>query len=136
MESNRGGRGARSLSLPPPLDRNDGPHFLPHLRYRGRSLRSRTLTPGLSPALNRTPVGSCAWRVPPRRGCIEYGPAINAEGIGAFQTKFGPDAFVVIEKWESPGALRVHATSPQMAAYAAKTRDMIADRTVYVLQPG
>jgi quinol monooxygenase YgiN len=42
----------------------------------------------------------------------------------------------VIEKWESPGALRVHATSPQMAAYAAKTRDMIADRTVYVLQPG
>ena len=25
MESNRGGRGARSLSLPPPLDRNDGP---------------------------------------------------------------------------------------------------------------
>ena len=42
----------------------------------------------------------------------------------------------MIEKWEILKALRVHATSPHMAAYAAKTRDMIANRTVYVLQPG
>jgi quinol monooxygenase YgiN len=70
------------------------------------------------------------------KGCIEYAPAIDAEGIGSFQTKFGPDAFVVIEKWESPEALRAHAASPHMAAYAAKTRDLIASRTVHVLQPG
>jgi quinol monooxygenase YgiN len=70
------------------------------------------------------------------KGCIEYAPAIDAEGIGSFQTKFGPDAFVVIEKWESPEALRAHAASPHMAAYAAKTRDLIAGRTVHVLQPG
>ena len=62
------------------------------------------------------------------KGCIEYGPAIDAEGIGSFQAKFGPDTFVVIEKWESPEALRAHAASPHMAAYAAKTRDMIASR--------
>ena len=36
------------------------------------------------------------------KGCIEYGPAIDAEGIGNFQTKFGPDTFVVIEKWRAP----------------------------------
>ena len=60
------------------------------------------------------------------KGCIEYGPAIDAEGIGSFQAKFGPDTFVVIEKWESPDALKAHAASPHMAAYAAKTRDMIA----------
>ena len=54
------------------------------------------------------------------KGCIEYGPAIDAEGVGGFQTKFGPDTFVVIEKWESPEALRAHAASPHMAAYAAK----------------
>ena len=70
------------------------------------------------------------------KGCIEYGPAIDAEGVGGFQTKFGPDTFVVIEKWESPEALRAHAASPHMAAYPAKTRDMIASRTVHVLQPG
>ena len=70
------------------------------------------------------------------KGCIEYGPAIDADGIGGFQTKFGPDTFVVMEKWENPEALRAHAASSHMAAYAAKTRDMIASRTVHVLQPG
>ena len=70
------------------------------------------------------------------QGCIEYGPAVDAEGIGSFQAKFGSDTFVVIEKWESPEALKAHAASPHMAAYAAKTRDMIASRTIHVLQPG
>ena len=47
-------------------------------------------------------------------GCIEYGPAIDAEGgPGA---KYGPDTFVVIEKWESLDHLRAHAASPHMAA--------------------
>jgi len=69
-------------------------------------------------------------------GCTEYGPTIDAEGIGSFQAKFGPDTFVVIEKWESPEALRAHGASPHMAAYAAKTRDWIASRVIHVLQPG
>ena len=69
------------------------------------------------------------------QGCIEYGPAIDAEGAGSFQTKFGPDTFVVIEKWESLDALKAHGASPHMAAYAAKTRDMIASRVIHVLQP-
>ena len=33
-------------------------------------------------------------------GCIEYGPAADADGFGSFQTKLGPDTFVVVEKWE------------------------------------
>ncbi len=68
-------------------------------------------------------------------GCIEYGPAVDAEGAGSMQAKFGADTFVVIEKWESPEALRAHAASPHMAAYAAKTREMIASRVIHVLQP-
>lgn len=68
-------------------------------------------------------------------GCIEYGPAIDAEGMGGMQTKFGPDAFVVIEKWESLDALKAHAASPHMAAYGAKTREMIASRVIHVLSP-
>ena len=69
------------------------------------------------------------------QGCIEYGPAVDAEGVGNFQTKFGADTFVVIEKWESLDALKAHGASPHMAAYAAKTRDMIASRVIHVLQP-
>ena len=69
------------------------------------------------------------------KGCIEYGPAIDAEGVGGFQAKFGPDTFVVIEKWESIDALKAHAAAPHMAAYAAKTKEMIANRIIHVLSP-
>jgi quinol monooxygenase YgiN len=66
-------------------------------------------------------------------GCVEYGPAIDAEGIGPFQTKFGPDTFVVIEKWETAEALAAHSKAPHMIAYGAKTKDLIASRTIHVL---
>jgi quinol monooxygenase YgiN len=66
------------------------------------------------------------------KGCIEYGPTIDTDGSPA---KFGADAFVVIEKWESADALKAHAGSPHMAAYAAKTKELIASRVIHVLQP-
>ena len=69
------------------------------------------------------------------QGCIEYGPAVDAEGMGAVQTPFGPDTFVVVEKWESAAALKAHAAAPHMAAYAAKVKDMIASRVIHVLTP-
>ncbi len=69
------------------------------------------------------------------QGCVEYAPAIDAEGIGSFQTPFGPDTFVAVEKWESAEALKAHAAAPHMKAYAAKTKEMIASRTIHVLTP-
>ncbi len=68
-------------------------------------------------------------------GCIEYGPAVDAEGLGSFQTKFGPDTFLVIEKWRDAEALKAHAAAPHMAAYAAKVKDLIAGRVIHVLAP-
>jgi quinol monooxygenase YgiN len=67
------------------------------------------------------------------QGCIEYGPATDAQGVLPVQTNFGPDTFVVIEKWESDAALKAHAASAHMAAYGAKTREMIASRVIHVL---
>jgi len=68
-------------------------------------------------------------------GCIEYGPAVDAEGMGSFQTRFGPDTFVVLEKWESTDHLNAHAAAPHMKAYSAKTKDLIASRVIHVLSP-
>jgi quinol monooxygenase YgiN len=68
-------------------------------------------------------------------GCIEYGATVDADGLGSFQTKFGPDTFVVVEKWASVEALKAHAAAPHMAAYAAKTKDMVASRVIHVLSP-
>jgi quinol monooxygenase YgiN len=68
-------------------------------------------------------------------GCIEYGAAIDAEGLGSIQTKVGPDTFVVVEKWASVDALKAHAAAPHMAAYGAKVKDMLANRVIHVLSP-
>ena len=63
-------------------------------------------------------------------GCIEYGPTVDAPG----GTPFGPDTFVVIEKWASAEALAAHAKAPHMAAYAEKVKPLLASRTIHVLQ--
>jgi quinol monooxygenase YgiN len=65
-------------------------------------------------------------------GCIEYGPVVDAEGA---DPAFGPDTFVVVEKWQSMAALKAHAVAPHMMAYGEKTRDMVAKRAVHVLTP-
>jgi len=69
------------------------------------------------------------------QGCIEYGAAIDADPALPIQTKWGPESFLVIEKWESMDALKAHAGAPHMAAYGAKTREFIASRVIHILQP-
>ena len=67
------------------------------------------------------------------QGCIEYQPVIDAEDAGAFQTQIGPDSFIVVEKWATMDDLNAHAQAVHMAAYAAKVKDLIAERAVHVL---
>ena len=69
------------------------------------------------------------------KGCIEYGAAIDAEPALPIQKKWGDDAFVVVEKWESLDALKAHAAAPHMAAYGAKTKEFIASRVIHILAP-
>lgn len=69
------------------------------------------------------------------QGCIEYGAAIDAADAPAFQTPWGPDTFVVIEKWESLDALKAHAAAPHMVSYGAKTKEFIASRVIHILSP-
>ena len=69
------------------------------------------------------------------KGCIEYGPAIDAEGFGKIATAFGPDTFVVVEKWATADDLKAHAAAPHMAAYAGKVKDLLANRVIHVLSP-
>jgi quinol monooxygenase YgiN len=66
-------------------------------------------------------------------GCIEYGPVVDTASSPA---KFGDDTFVVVEKWASADHLKAHAASPHMAAYGAKTREMVASRTIHIMQNG
>ena len=81
-----------------------------------------------------------AWRqilpaVRAEKGCIEYGAAVDADNALAIQAKWGRDTFLVIEKWESMDALKAHAAAPHMAAYGAKTKELIASRVIHILSP-
>jgi quinol monooxygenase YgiN len=40
-----------------------------------------------------------------------------------------------VEKWESMDALKAHAAAPHMAAYGAKTKELIASRAIHILSP-
>jgi quinol monooxygenase YgiN len=93
-----------------------------------------TAKPGMRDAILREFRANMA-AVHAESGCIEYGPTVDADGVGSLQTAFGPDSFVVIEKWDSLAALKAHAAAPHMAAYAAKTKDWIAKRVIHVLSP-
>ena len=65
-------------------------------------------------------------------GCIEYGAVIDCEGVG-FAKAFGPDTFLVVEKWASLDPLKAHAVTPHMKAYSEKNKDLLADRTIHVM---
>ena len=65
-------------------------------------------------------------------GCIEYGAVIDCEGIG-FAKAFGPDTFLVVEKWASLDHLKAHAVTPHMKAYSEKNKNLLADRTIHVM---
>ncbi|MDP7381616.1 MAG: putative quinol monooxygenase [Alphaproteobacteria bacterium] len=65
-------------------------------------------------------------------GCIEYGAVIDCEGVG-FAKAFGPDTFLVVEKWASLDHLKAHAVTPHMKAYSEKNTDLLADRTIHVM---
>ncbi len=67
-------------------------------------------------------------------GCLEYILVVDAE-FGAFQTEFGRDIFLVIEKWCDETALKAHSVAPQMVSYGQKVKDWIESRVIHVLDP-
>jgi quinol monooxygenase YgiN len=68
-------------------------------------------------------------------GCIEYGPAVDAETDIPIQFKVGPDRVVVIEKWETVAALKAHGVAPHMQAYRARVKDYVRGMELRVLSP-
>src|SRR3569623_550884 len=66
------------------------------------------------------------------QGCIDYGVAVD---VAQADPAFGPDTYVVIEKWERPEALKAHSVAPHMKAIGEAAGALIAKRAVHVLAP-
>ena len=69
------------------------------------------------------------------QGCIEYGPAIDAETDIPVQARKGNDVVTVVEQWESVEALRAHLAAPHMQQYRERVRDLVRGTTLHVLRP-
>ncbi len=68
-------------------------------------------------------------------GCLAYEAVVDVRDAAPGYAQFGPDAFVVVEKWASLDALQAHAVAPHMKAYAAAVKELIASRAIHVLEP-
>lgn len=68
-------------------------------------------------------------------GCIEYGPAVDADTGIPTQSKIGPDRVTVIEKWASVEALKAHAVAPHMKEYRLRVKDYVRGMDLRVLSP-
>jgi len=66
-------------------------------------------------------------------GCHEYTAIVDADSTAAFQTRLGPDTFIVSEKWETMDALHAHAAAPHVATYLIQTKPFVASKVIHVL---
>ena len=64
-------------------------------------------------------------------GCVEYQPVVDVDGAAP---AFGPDTFVVVEKWATMADLKAHAASAHMKAYGEKAKPVFASAAVHVMQ--
>jgi quinol monooxygenase YgiN len=67
-------------------------------------------------------------------GCIEYIATVDAQGMPPSRGSVGADTFVVVEKWATLSALQAHSVAPHMQAFAARTKELTADRVIHVLE--
>ena len=68
-------------------------------------------------------------------GCIEYSATVDAQGVPTSKASFGPDTFVVIEKWETLAHLQAHGVAPHMKAHGEKTKALVESKLIHVLEP-
>ncbi len=68
-------------------------------------------------------------------GCVEYGPAIDADTDIAAQKREGANTVVVVEKWESLDTLKAHLQAPHMVDYRPRVKHLVKSTTLRILQP-
>ncbi|MCF8106387.1 MAG: antibiotic biosynthesis monooxygenase [Desulfohalobiaceae bacterium] len=66
-------------------------------------------------------------------GCLEYFPAVDVDTGSPVQVQ-DKNMVIVIEKWQSTQALEDHLQSPHMLRYREKTKDLVQDLFIRVLQ--
>jgi len=68
------------------------------------------------------------------KGCVEYGPTVDAVTEIGKQEPLREDHVVIVERWESLDALNAHLVSENMTSYREAVRELVAGSKLYVLE--
>ena len=74
-------------------------------------------------------------KVRAEKGCVDYGPAVDAPTAIKAQIPLGENFVVMVEKWEGIKELEAHLTAPHMLEYRQDVKDMVAGVKLQILQP-
>jgi len=74
-------------------------------------------------------------KVHAEKGCIEYGPALDAKTDIKAQIPMRETVVTIMEKWESLKALQAHLAAPHMGEYREAVKDIVKGVTLQILQP-
>ena len=69
------------------------------------------------------------------KGCVEYGPTVDAKTDIKAQIPLRENVVTIVEKWESLQALHAHLAAPHMATYRERVKDYVAGTTLQILEP-
>lgn len=69
------------------------------------------------------------------KGCLEYGPTVDAASGLALQGPVRDHVATIVEKWENLEALHQHLAAPHMLAYRPKVKDYVVQIHLQILQP-
>ncbi len=68
------------------------------------------------------------------KGCLEYGPAVDANTDISAQAPVRADVVTILEKWTSLDALKEHLVAPHMVEYRPKVKDFVANSTLRIVE--
>jgi quinol monooxygenase YgiN len=66
------------------------------------------------------------------KGCLEYVPTVDLPTD--MPQALDENIVTIIEKWESPEALKDHSLAPHMQAYRKKVKDILESSSLRILE--
>ncbi len=74
-------------------------------------------------------------KVKAKKGCLEYGPAIDVSTSIKAQMPVRENVVIMIEKWTDLKALKIHLSAPHMLEYREAVKGMVVGTKLQILQP-
>ena len=69
------------------------------------------------------------------KGCLEYGPNVDVPMGIPIQGPPRENVVTLIEKWESPEALKAHFSQPHFLEYRERVKDVMKSVSIQILTP-